>query len=215
MMQTLQAKKRETTTKSFNRQLRQSGRIPAVVYGKNIGNTPIQVSETDFLQLLRQEGINAVFNLNYDDDSATVMIREVQSDPIKTNVIKHVDFQEVNMKEKTTVDVPVETVGEAPGEKEGGLVQKQYQTVEVKCLPADIPEVIEVDISQLHIGESVTVGELNLPDGIDLLADEETVLVSILPPAHETEVEAPGDTDQAEPELVERDDQEGEDKPED
>lgn len=215
MMQTLQAKKRETTTKSFNRQLRQSGRIPAVVYGKNIGNTPIQVSETDFLQLLRQEGINAVFNLNYDDDSATVMIREVQSDPIKTNVIKHVDFQEVNMKEKTTVDVPVETVGEAPGEKEGGLVQKQYQTVEVSCLPADIPEVIEVDISQLHIGESVTVGELNLPDGIDLLADEETVLVSILPPARETEVEAPGDTDQAEPELVERDDQEGEDKPED
>lgn len=210
----LEAKTREERRKkSANRLIRKNGKIPAVVYGKNIGNTPVQVDELQFMQLLRKEGKNVIFQLNWGSDLATVMVGEVQSDPIK-NIVKHIDFFEVNMKEERYVEIPLEVIGESAGEKEGGILQKQYQTIEVKCLPTNIPDSLQADISSLEIGDSFTVENLSNNADYEIQLDADTVLVSILPPAKEEEAE-PAEVDpDAEPELVEQDKSDGEAKEE-
>ncbi|MDQ0340638.1 large subunit ribosomal protein L25 [Caldalkalibacillus uzonensis] len=202
-MLTLRVDERQDLRKSVRRKLRQSGKIPGVVYGKTIGSKPIQVPETELVQLLKKHGKNAVIRLELDGAKPTVMMGELQVDPLKDDLL-HVDFFEIKMDEEMTVSVPVEIVGESAAEKKGGVLQKQYQEIEVKCLPQNVPESIQVDAGGLDIGDSITVGDLQLDEGVAVVLEPDTVLVSVAAPTPE---QGPVDknTDNEEPpELVER-----------
>jgi large subunit ribosomal protein L25 len=200
-VQTLIATPRKDMKKSVKRQLRESGKIPAVVYGKTVDNTAIHVEEKDFSKMLKEHGSNTLVKLMWGEGNSTVMIGEIQTNPLK-NEILHIDFNQVNMNKKVTTEIPVEWTGEAAGVKEGGVLQTQYRTIEVTCLPNDIPEQFTADISSLGIGDSFTVGDLNIAENIDVQIPADAVIVSVLAPRlEETEPEEDQD-DYKEPEIV-------------
>jgi large subunit ribosomal protein L25 len=205
-VQTLIATPRKDLKKSAKRQLRLSGKIPAVVYGKTVDNTPIHVEEKDFSKMLKEHGSNTLVKLMWGEGNSTVMVGEVQTDTMK-NEILHVDFHQVNMNKKVTAEIPIEWIGEAAGVKEGGVLQTQYRSIEVICLPNDIPEHFTADISSLGIGDSLTVGDLNMPEDMDVQVPEDAVLVSILAPRLEEETDSEEEQDDyKEPEIVDAED---------
>lgn len=202
-MHTLIATPRQDLKKSAKRELRASGKIPAVVYGTSVQSTPIHVEERDFIQMVREHGSNTLVNLMWGEGNSTVMIGEVQTDPIK-NQIMHIDFNQVSMNTKIKTEIPIEWVNEegSAGIKEGGVLQKQYRTVEVQCLPNNIPDSFKVDLGPLTIGDSITIGDLVLEEGIEIQLPDESVLVSILAPTLETDPEEPQIEEDTEPEIV-------------
>lgn len=203
IMEVLQANVRQKKKKSASNALRNEGKIPAVVYGKNIGSEAIHIEEKDFLQVMRAHGSNAVINLEWEQASSSVMISDIQQDPIKKDIL-HIDFKEVDMKEKIKVEVPVNWVGE---EDNDGIVQKQLHTIEVQCLPNKIPDQFTVDVSHLEIGQSITAAELEIPADVELLVEPDTVLASSLAPTLESDPLEPQIDDEQEPEMVDATDE--------
>lgn len=204
-MNTLIATPRKDKKKSVVKALRTEKKIPAVVYGKTTPNTSIHVDENDFMQLMREVGKNAIVNLMWGEANSKVIVGEVQKDPIKNEIV-HIDFQEVDMAKKLKVEVPIDLVGEAEGVKEGGLLQRQHRTIEVRCLPDSIPESIPVEIHSLKIGDSVMVGDLQLPQGVESQLESDTVIVSVLAPTLQTDPEEPQIDEGQEPEIINPDD---------
>jgi large subunit ribosomal protein L25 len=211
---TIEVQARQETGTNANRRLRRSGEIPAVVYGGAVKDSvPIRVNRKRLVELLRSSagGENAVFLLKLagTGQERHAMIRDMQLDPI-TREILHLDFQRVLMTEKVRVQVPIELVGTAYGVKtEGGVLDFSHREVHVECLPGDIPKSIQLDVSELHLGAHLTVGDLRLPPGVTLLDEPERVLVSVMhskteaaaaPAAVEAEAPEPG----AEPEVIKK-----------
>lgn len=180
---TLEVHPRDAAGKNANRRLRAAGQLPAVVYGAGKAPVPIQVETRKVEDLLRlASGENTVFLLELagTGKSRHTMIRELQSDSLNGELI-HIDFYRVQMDQKVRVAVPVEIVGEATGVRnEAGLLDFVTREVEVECLPAAIPNGIELDVSSLHVGQHVEAGELELPDDVTLMEDEERVIVSVV-----------------------------------
>ncbi len=179
--QTIAVHPREEIGKNANRRLRATGQVPAVVYGDGKESVAIRVERSKIEELLRSSGENAVFllELSGTDKSRHTMIRELQTDSLSGEMI-HIDFQRVNLDQAVRVNVPIEILGEAEGVRnEGGLLDFVSREVEVECLPTAIPTHIELDVSELHIGQHVEAGQLELPEGVTLLEDEERVVVSI------------------------------------
>ncbi|OYD06367.1 50S ribosomal protein L25/general stress protein Ctc [Paludifilum halophilum] len=186
----LTVQRRESRPRSIVTRLRREGRIPGVVYGKGIDNELVHLDGPEFLRLLQSEGATSVINLTFPDGKThPVMIREVQQDRIKDRIV-HVDFQEVNMNEPVDTEAAIELEGEPKGVKEGGILQQQIRTVPIRCLPNRIPDQLTVDVSGLEIGESVEAGQLNFPEGVELLTEEGEVVASVLPPQTGQEKEA-------------------------
>jgi large subunit ribosomal protein L25 len=209
---TIEVTKRQAVGANANRRLRAAGKIPAVVYGGGKDTLPVQVDRKILVDLLKSGGSeNAIFLLKLADSGGQerhAMIRDLQVDPISRQVI-HIDFQRILMTEKVRVEVPIELVGTAYGVKtEGGLLDFVHRTVQVECLPGDIPRSIELDITPLHVGQHVEARELKLPAGVTLAEEPDRVIVSL---AH-AKVEAaaaPGgegliEAAKAEPEVVKR-----------
>ena len=132
-------------TRSDLKQLRNSGKVPAVVYGYGTKNTSVKVDEVEFIKVIREVGRNGVIDLGVGSKTIKVMVSDYQFDPLK-NQITHIDFLAINMSEERTVEVQVQLVGEAVGAKEGGVVEQPLFNLEVTATPDNIPEVIEVDI---------------------------------------------------------------------
>lgn len=183
----LNTAKRETGHQSTLSQVRKNGEIPAVIYGYNITSTPIAVNERDFLKVLSKNGRNAVFQLDVDGRKVNAVISELQSNARKGN-IRHVDFKAINMTEELEVDVPIIVVGEAIGVKDGGVLMQPNREVKIKVKPSDIPESIEIDISDLAIGDSLSVGHLRDTISYEILNEDDTTLVNITSPGTEDEV---------------------------
>jgi large subunit ribosomal protein L25 len=165
-----------------NRSLRADGRLPGVLYGHGVDNTPISMSTREFQRAFHRVGRTQLLDLTGIEggDSRRVLVREVQYDPRSGN-LQHVDFYQVNLKEKITADVPLTVVGEAPAvtNREGEL-QQMHQTLKVSCLPADIPEHIDVDVSGLEaIDDGIRVAQLTVPAEIEVLTDAEELVVKI------------------------------------
>ncbi|RMH20926.1 MAG: 50S ribosomal protein L25/general stress protein Ctc [Acidobacteria bacterium] len=183
---TIEVQKRQATGKNANRRLRAGGKLPAVVYGAGQEAVPIVVESDAISNVLRTaSGENTLFLLKLAGSKSTrhAMIRELQSDPITGRLI-HVDFQRIKMSETVNVQVPVEIVGQAKGVKnQGGILDFVSREVEVECLPNNIPPAIELDVSELEIGDHVEAGQLSLPEGVKLLDEPERVIVSIAAPA--------------------------------
>ena len=182
-----------TTREVFGRKTdkgRKEGLVPAVVYGKGVDSKNIWVKLLDFKRLVKQSGESTVIDLRIDQkDRRSVLIYETQQDPINDNYI-HIDFFQIRMDEKIETEVELEYVGEAPAVKAlGGVLVKNIDAVEVKCLPADLPGSIQVDISCLEtFDDRITLKDLKLSEKIELSIDPETVVALVVPPRSEEEI---------------------------
>lgn len=178
----LNVERREATGKNANRRLRAAGLVPAVVYGAGKEAVSIQVDRKLLLDMLRTTGAdNAVFLLHLagTKHKRHTMIRDMSVHPL-TRSIQHVDFQRVLMDEKVRVQVAIVLVGEAMGVKdEGGVLDFVTREVGVECLPGDIPQHFEVDVTELQIGDHLEFSDLELPPGVELLEDESRVIAAL------------------------------------
>ena len=163
--------------------LRAAGKIPGVVYGHGIDPLPVAVDQRALRAALTTEaGLNALLNLQVDGASHLTLARELQRHPVRHNVT-HVDFQIVRRDEVMSVDVPVTLVGDAVRVHRGaGVVDQQVFSLTVQATPALIPNVIEIDVSGLSIGDAVRVGDVSLPTGVETEVDSEVAIVIAQPP---------------------------------
>lgn len=212
----IEAELRTETGKGAARRIRRSGLIPGVVYGR--GNEPrsIKIDPQDIEKLLLS---NAIFDLTFvgeDGEESTVIIKDYQKDVIKQNLL-HVDFQFISMDEKITVSVPMNLEGEAVGVRDGGVLQQLLREIDIDVLPSEIPEEITIDISELEVGESLSVADLELPESIDLVTDSDEVIVTVVTPTELVEEDEEEEEDEfLEPEVIgEEDEEEGEEAEED
>lgn len=198
----LQARKRTDQTKSATKLLRRQGKVPGVVYSKNIKPFSVEVAEGSINPLVFTAKTHLISLSLEGENPLDCIIKDVQFDPVTDKVI-HFDLQEFNVTEKIQIEVPVQLVGSAIGVKEGGIVQHTLHKLDIECLPSDIPEVINVDITSLKLGDSVHVNDLKF-EGVEILTSEDTIIVSVTHPKIEKEpVPAEEETEeQAEPEVI-------------
>lgn len=197
----LKSTNREDLTKSATKQVRNSGRVPAVVYGQGKEPKSISVDSIELVKTVRDEGRNAIISLDLDNsESVDVMLHDYQIDPIKDELI-HADFYVVNMSEEMDVEVSLRFEGEAQGAKDGGVLQQPLYTLQVRAKPSNIPEEITVDVSSLEIGDSLTVADLSTSGSYKILDEQDTTVATIVAPDTLDDVEeAPEEGDK--PELV-------------
>ena len=210
---TLQAEKRETRGKNEARRLRANGRIPAVVYGADKGKaTEIAVDPKILSRILHSEsGVNTLIGLQLDGGSTRVLVKEYQLDPIHHKLL-HADFYAIAMDKKLTLTVPVVLRGEARGVKQqGGVVDFVNREIEIEVLPDDIPEHIDIDISELMLNQGVRVRDVHTEGAKwSPISDREMMIVHVVAPRAEepapaaagAEVAAP--TAAAEPEVMKK-----------
>ena len=188
---TLEAKKRDGRGKNEARRLRVSGQIPAVVYGaRKDGHAPegvpVAVDPKEVLRILHSEsGANTLINLKLDGGESRVMVRDYQLDPI-THQLLHADFYQLAMDKEITVSVPIVVKGEAAGVKQqGGLLDFVTREIQVECLPTDIPERIDIDVSELMLHQAIRVKDLATSPKWKAVTDGETMLVHVVMPKAE------------------------------
>ena len=196
----LKAERREDYQKSYTKQIRQEGRIPAVIYGNNKEPQTVSVNSIDLLKTVRDEGKNAIISLDVEGQSVDVMLHEYQVEPIKDELI-HADFYIVNMSQEMDVSVSIHLEGEAQGVKDGGVLQQPLYELAIRAKPADIPEEIKVDVSGLEIGDSIMVSDLKEGKNYEILEDENATIVTISVPDAEPVEETEEDEDR-EPEVI-------------
>ena len=186
----LVAERRDDSGKGVARKLRAAGRVPAVLYGKGMEAVAVSVDSRELIHVFHTgAGTNALVDLDVDGQSHLAMAREVQRDHIKGRFL-HVDFLAVSRDQKVTVTVPIRLVGESPGVKLGGVLEHHLWDVQVECLPSDIPEAIEADVSTLEdIGMSLKVGDLVPPQGATILTGPEESVVAVQQPQARIELE--------------------------
>src|SRR6266566_4113715 len=176
----LKALPRQPLGKRSRRLLRQ-GKVPAIVYGHNTEPTPITLDRLEFQKVFVKSGRTHLVDLAIDGKTEKVLVREIQTHPRRLGPI-HVDFYQVNLQEKIEVEVPVHVVGESAPVKQGdAYVLQPMHTIRVVCLPSDIPEAFEVDISPLEeIEAELRVSDLKIPSGVTVLDDPEELVVKIV-----------------------------------
>src|ERR1700736_5612281 len=186
----LVAEFRETQGKGASRRLRHDGKVPAILYGGHAAARTLTLSHQKLLIMLDNERFySTILNLKVGDQTQAAILKDVQRHPFK-NAIVHVDFQRVEDNQKIRISIPLHFVGAAvsPGVKtQGGLVSHMRTELEVTCLPKDLPEFIEVDLSGLSLNESIHLSQLKIPDGVELiaLAKEDSAVVAIHRPRAE------------------------------
>lgn len=186
------------------RSLREQGLVPAILYGSQIDATPIQIESKTLHKVLAQAGGYTLVSLQIGDKQPVLTLaREIQRDIIRHHIV-HVDFYQVVMTEKITAEVPIVLTGEAPAvEEKGGVLVHGLNTVEVQCLPGDLPSSFKVDLSSLaDFNSLVAVADLQVPPSITILSDPDSVIVRIEAPRMIEEVEEVAPP--AEPELIRR-----------
>lgn len=207
----LTAEVREKTGKGVARSLRRSAKIPAVLYGHG-KSLPIAVGSKDVAKVLSMEGgTHALINLTLkgavENAERLALIKDYQVDPIKGSVL-HLDLQEVAMDEKVRVSVAIHLTGSAIGVKEGGILEVAHRELEIECLPSQIPDFINVDISALKVNDAIHVRDIKAPDGVDILDDPDTTVVTVQPPISTAKLEqmltAAPTVETGEPELVKK-----------
>jgi len=186
----LQASLRETVGNGPARVLRQAGRIPAILYGRNTEPVLLSVNSKELEQVLGKGSFGQfILNLviqNGKKVTKAAMIKELQTHPVSGQLI-HIDFYEIDMKRQIKVMVPVVTTGKSIGVEEGGMLNIVRRELEVFCLPGDIPESFEIDISEMTIGDSVHIEDIPLGDNVEVAADVNYTVVTVLSPKIEEE----------------------------
>ena len=189
----LSATSRTEKGKGVAKRLRSEGKLPAVVYGHKTDPIALTIDSKQLLKLIVEgKSEHKLFGLSIEGNGKPiekiVMIKELQIGPLKRNFL-HVDFFEVAMDEEITLSLVIKLVGEAPGVEMGGMLQQVRRDIEIKCLPSQIPDTVEIDVSALNIGDSVHLNDIQLPEGIKVLDDADLTIATVLAPVVEKEVE--------------------------
>ena len=188
----LKAKQRETSGKGAARRLRQNKAIPGIVYGPKSEPVMLSLDAIEFDKIIRENGSTGLFfNLEIEGNkgkSKTVMLKQMQMDTFSLNYL-HIDLHEIDMDTTVTVSIPVETVGQSKGVEEGGVLQMIRRELDVVCKPADTPDSIQIDISDLGIGDSVHVEEIDLGENVEIPFDVDFTVIAIGAPTEEEEIE--------------------------
>jgi len=223
----LNVQPRENTTKGRTHQLRREGKLPGVLYGGKESVLSIVINQKEFLKALHTEyGENVIISLYISNSTighsktsekpVPVIIKEIQTDPVTRNLL-HVDLYRISLREEIRVNVPIEIYGEAPGvKKSGGVLDHVVHEIAVKCLPTKIPDKIICDVSSLEAGEILTIKDLKIPRGIEILDDPEKIVVSIIAPTvvEEKPAEEVAPEEAIEPEVIGKGKKEEEEKEE-
>ena len=192
----LVAEFRDSQGKGASRRLRHAGKVPAILYGGHSDARALTLSHQKLLIMLEHERFySTILNLKVGEQTQAAILKDVQRHPFK-NAIVHVDFQRVEDNQKIRISIPLHFVGASvsPGVKsQGGIVSHMRNEVEVSCLPKDLPEFLQVDLSGLGLNESIHLSQLKVPDGVELiaLAKEDPALVAIHSPRAEEPEAAP------------------------
>ena len=169
--------------------LRQEGYVPAMLYGRGVDNVPLKVSNLELTRVMAAGGQRGLLELEIADfveDHRVVMVREIQRDPVERNIL-HVDLYQVDLKETLTTNVPVQLIGEEKATSGIEVLQHGVRELTVECLPVNIPERITVDISELTLGDSVTVADVDVPGDVEVLNDPTDIIVTLVQPRLEIE----------------------------
>ena len=190
----MEVQTRPPLTKGQLKELRREDKVPAVLYGRGEDNFPVVVDGRTLRQVLTTGGGNVLLDLKVKAKGKktrqeTVMFRDIQRDILYQDRILHVDLIRISMTDKIEVPVHLNFVGEPAGVEEGGVLSLVSREVEVKCLPGDIPEQFDIDISALEIGDSITAESLVLEGDIELITPSDTVLAQVQAPISEEELE--------------------------
>ncbi len=197
MSDALSVKIREKTGKSAARELRRNDEIPAVLYGLK-DNLSLSVGSKEFTKVLADKGRSALIDLKVEGGKQhKVILKETQTHPLKELCV-HVDFLEVALDKAVKVSVPVNLVGQSPGEKLGGIVNHILKTLEVECLPTNIPQVFDVDMLGVELDQVVHVSDMQLPEGVKVLQRPAEAIVSVHLAKAEEEKPAEGEEEAVE-----------------
>jgi len=185
----LKVKLRDRTGKEYVKKLRKNGVLPAVLYGPHLKKSlPLEVDIKELRSFLSQSDKAKIITLEITDQKTdkqhNVIIKDSQWDLI-TGDLQHLDFYAVTRGETVTTTVPISFVGKSQGEKIGGIVEHLVRELDLECLPKDLPSIIEVDITPLGLGDSLSVGDVKVPSGIKVLTHPQEVVVSVVLPAKE------------------------------
>ena len=175
---------REGAGKGVARKLRAEGYVPAIYYGVGIDPRPFSVDKVELLNILKAEGgEHQLLNLEVEGESKVLLavIKALQLDPV-SDMVLHVDFQAVRMDRPITVDIPLILTGEPLGVEEGGMLEQRVMTLKISCLPKHMPSGIELDVSHLDVGDSITLQAVESPEGVTIEEDENLPLASIVMP---------------------------------
>lgn len=188
---------REGTGKGANRKLRAAGRIPAILYGRGKDSIPLVIDARSLEKVLRAGGANTLLDLTVqgrgDLGTPVALVKELQRDPIRGSIV-HADLYQVDLSRTVEVEVPIHLTGKPKGIEMGGLLEHMLRDLRIECLPRSIPEAINVDVSELEIGDVIHVRDLALPAGVTLVSDPDLGVAAVaLPQAEEApaEVAAP------------------------
>lgn len=192
MSVSLEVSKRALRPRANRNKLRHEGQIPGIINGYQIESTPISVATSAFKRILKDEGLNAVVRVSIEGKEYNTLIHQITTETF-TKEINHIELLSVNMSEETEVEAEIVLVGEAPGVKLGGALTQNLYSVIVSATPDKLPEKIEVDISELSIGQSITVADLVTTSDFTVVTDSAEQICAISEPraAEETVEEAP------------------------
>ena len=196
------AKKRDLQGSAHMRRLRGEGILPGVIYADGKEATAIELNAHDFEQLLHHHSSETVLiELDVEGEgSVSALVKEVQHHPVSGNLL-HVDLQRMDAKKVIQVEISIEPVGDAEGVKLGGSLDLVMHTIAVECLPGDLVDSLEVDVSALNIGDSLHVSDLKLDDKYKLIGDLDAIVIVISDPPSEEEEET-GEEGATEPEVI-------------
>ncbi len=206
----VECEKRQETGKNAARRLREKDLIPAVMYGEGSEAVPLTVAKKDIIRIMRLESReNTLFEVSFNNEKHNAMIKELQIDPVSDKIL-HADLIRISMDKPIKVTVPVVVTGVAFGVKnEGGFVEIMTRELDIECLPKDIPESVTMDITQLHIHQTLKAENLVLPEGVKLNMDPGTVMVLVSSPTKAEEFvgekpEGELEAGAAEPEVIKK-----------
>ena len=191
----LSASSRQKAGSSPSNRLRRAGQVPAIAYGKNLAPVKVAIQPKEFLRVLSSDhGKNSVVELDIEgSEKLTVMVRDYAYHPLSRELI-HADFLQVKLDEPVDVEVPLRMTGKAKGTVLGGIMQQVFRTIPVRCLPEKIPSLIEVDVTDMDMGDSLKASQLPLAEGVTVrLPEEQTVVVCYAPEKGGEEEAAGGD----------------------
>ena len=180
---------------SAARRTRLQNKVPAVVYHSGIEAIPLTVDKISLNKALRTGQM--IFEVNVEDKDQFVLVKEIQYHPVTDEII-HIDFQKVKEDEKISLEVAVRSSGEAQGVKLGGLLVQMLNSVTIKCKPAEIPEFLEIDVTDMEMNTNLFVKDITLPTDVEMLTPEDIAVVSVQEPKQEKEEEVAEDTESSE-----------------
>jgi large subunit ribosomal protein L25 len=198
----LDAEIREIASKGSLESVRKQGKIPGVLYGKDIKPASISVDLKAFMSIIEENGANVIINLKLKDGKQAALVKELQRN-VLTQAPMHIDFHAISLKDNIEVMVPIHIEGVSDGVKNfGGLMEFIVREVKVSCLPTNIPQKISVDVSPLGLGQGITIADLPKFDGVSYLQEPETLIVHVVSVSVEEEKPAEAGAEAAQPEVI-------------